>query len=119
MSLAALRGERKDVYSCSLRASCDSHMSEGQFSGPSSKEEQAENYPVDENLKQLAGKTIYKTEKWWKAAVLSEGWGKKALTVYLWQFRNGDWKVVQKYKIHRKDEWAKDKETIEALIEKL
>jgi hypothetical protein len=82
-------------------------------------EESTEKFPVDENLKQIEGKTIYKTEKWWKAAVVTEGWGKKALTVYLWQSKNNDWRVVQKYKIHRKDEWIKDKETIEQLVDKL
>ncbi len=80
---------------------------------------QVERFPVDENLKQLKGKTIYKTEKWWKAAVLTEGWGKKSLTVYLWQSKNNDWKVVQKYKIHTRDEWAKDKEIIDELIQSL
>ncbi|MEM3670411.1 MAG: hypothetical protein QW767_01515 [Thermoprotei archaeon] len=76
-------------------------------------------FPVDENLKQIAGKTIYKSEKWWKAAVVTEGWGKKSLTIYLWQSKNNDWKVVQKYKIHTKDEWQKDKPVIEELVEKL
>ncbi|MEM0271252.1 MAG: hypothetical protein QW514_01730 [Thermoprotei archaeon] len=80
---------------------------------------EAEKFPVDENLKQLKGKTIYKTEKWWKAAVLTEGWGKRSLTVYLWQSKNNDWRVVQKYKIHTRDEWAKDKEVIEELIQSL
>ncbi|MCL5788229.1 MAG: hypothetical protein M1357_00210 [Candidatus Marsarchaeota archaeon] len=82
-------------------------------------ENAAEVFPVDENLKQVAGKTIYKSEKWWKAAVVTEGWGKKSLTVYLWQSRNGEWKVAQKYKIHSKDEWLKDKPILEELVEKL
>lgn len=76
-------------------------------------------FPVDENLKQIAGKTIYKTEKWWKAAVVTEGWGKKSLTVYLWQFKKDDWKVVQKYKLHSREEWDKDRAVIQELIEKL
>ncbi|PSN84253.1 hypothetical protein B9Q01_01545 [Candidatus Marsarchaeota G1 archaeon OSP_D] len=75
-----------------------------------------EKFPVDENLKQIAGKTIYKTNKWWKAAVITEGWGKKSLTIYLWQSKNNDWRVVQKYKIHTKDEWQKDKAVIEELL---
>jgi hypothetical protein len=73
-------------------------------------------FPVDENLKQIAGKTIYRTDKWWKAAVVTEGWGKKSLTVYLWQFKKDEWKVVQKYKIHSKEEWEKDRTVIQELI---
>ncbi|MFQ6085372.1 MAG: hypothetical protein ACE5OY_03790 [Candidatus Bathyarchaeia archaeon] len=79
----------------------------------------SEKFPVHETLSVLSGKTLYRTEKWWKAAVLTEAFGRRRISIYLWQKRNGEWRRRQKYTINSKDDWEKDKVAIEELINQL
>ena len=78
-----------------------------------------EKFPVSETLKVIEGLSLYKTEKWWCAAVLLESFGKKQIAVYLWNRKADQWKRRQKFVIHNKDEWVRIKEKVEKLIPNL
>ncbi len=78
-----------------------------------------EKFPVSETLKVIEGLNLYKTEKWWCAAVLMEAFGKKQIGVYLWNKKADQWKRRQKFIIHNKDEWVRIKEKVEKLIPNL
>lgn len=72
------------------------------------KEETCEKkYPVHEVIKVLQGIDIYKTKKWWKAALLTESYGKRQVTIYQWVKSEEKWKRKQKMSIVNKDEWGK------------
>lgn len=64
-------------------------------------------YPVHEVVKVIRGVDIYKTEKWWKAALLTENYGRRQVTIYQWIKRDDKWKRKQKMSIASKDEWGK------------
>lgn len=76
-------------------------------------------FPVHEDLDVQDGKTIYKSDDWWKAVVLYEGFRGPEIGVYLWQDRDDDWRRKQKYVIKSKDDWEQDKEVIEKFVTEL
>lgn len=78
-------------------------------------------YPVHEDLDVQDGKTIFKSDDWWKAIVLYEGEGYRGLeiAVYLWQDNDGDWGRSQKYVIRAEEGWEQDKQAIEEFVSEL
>jgi hypothetical protein len=76
-------------------------------------------FPVHEVIKVVEGINIYKTEKWWKAALLTESYGKRQVTVYQWLKRDEQWKRRQKMSITDKEEWGKMVEACAKLVAKL
>lgn len=66
-----------------------------------------EGYPVHEIIKVIRGVDIYKSEKWWKAVLLTESYGRRQVTIYQWLKRDEKWKRKQKMSIVNKDEWGK------------
>lgn len=79
-----------------------------------------ESFPVHRALTVVDGITLYKTEKWWKAVVLTEAFGKKTLSVYQWIKDNkGAWKRKQKMSVRNRGDWLELKEAVEKLLEKL
>ena len=64
-------------------------------------------YPVHEIIKVIRGVDIYKSEKWWKAALLTESYGKRQVNIYQWVKRDEKWIRKQKMSIVNKDEWGK------------
>lgn len=81
----------------------------------------SEQLPVNPALKVIEHIDIYHTEKWWKAVVIAEGWGKKVVSVYQWikDQKTGKWKRKQKMTVKNAEEWAKIQEAIEQLLAKL
>lgn len=81
-----------------------------------------EPYPVDPNVRVLAGINIYKTAGWWKAVLSTETFGKRSIDVYLWQWRfdrqagKEKWKRKQKLGIRNAEEWGRIKEAVERLL---
>lgn len=75
-------------------------------------------YPVHSEIEVIEGKTISKSEEWWKAAILFERYGRK-IGVYLWHLENGEWKRKQKYVIRELEDWKADRHAIEELLPKL
>ena len=71
------------------------------------KETSEKKYPVHEVIKVLQGVDIYKSEKWWKAVLLTESYGKRQVTIYQWVKKDEKWKRKQKMSITNKDEWGK------------
>jgi hypothetical protein len=76
-------------------------------------------FPVHEAVEVLDGKTLYKTEKWWKAIVICRRFGKKEICIYLWKKTEKGWKRQQKYSIKDERDWLADKEVIEEFIKKM
>jgi hypothetical protein len=76
-------------------------------------------FPVHEALDVHVGETVFKSDDWWKAVVLYEGYRGLELGVYLWQRRDGDWRRQQKYVIRSQDDWEQDKAVIEQFVEGL
>lgn len=76
-------------------------------------------FPVHEELAVQAGETIFKSNDWWKAVVLYEGYRGLEIGVYLWKNQDGDWRRQQKYVIRSQDDWDQDKEVIEEFVTEL
>jgi hypothetical protein len=73
-------------------------------------------FPVHDELDVQNGETIFKSDDWWKAIVLYEGYRGMEGAIYLWQANDGDWNRSQKYVIRSEDDWEQDKEAIERFI---
>lgn len=76
-------------------------------------------FPVHEELDVQDGQTVFKSDDWWKAVVLYEGYRGDEIGVYLWQNQDGGWRRQQKYVIRSLDDWEQDKEIIEQLLDNL
>jgi len=78
-----------------------------------------EKLPISERLKIVEGINLFKTDKWWSAAVLIESFGRKQVAVYLWNKKGDQWKRRQKFVIRDKNQWMRTKEAVEKLIPNL
>lgn len=72
-------------------------------------------FPVHDNIEVIDGETMFKTDDWWKAAVLATGYNSPDVLVYLWRKDGGSWKRKQKYKV-APDDWEAEKQTIDRLV---
>lgn len=82
----------------------------------------SERPPVNKALTVIESIDIYKTQKWWKAVVITEGKEfrrAKQVEVYQWLNKDGKWKRKQKMGVKSADEWAKIKEAVEQLLPKV
>ena len=79
----------------------------------------SEKLPISEFYKVIDQATIFRSEKWWEAIVLIESFGKRSIAMYLWQFRNGQWKRKHKFQLRNIDEWNKVKKTVDDFMPKL
>jgi hypothetical protein len=82
-------------------------------------EQNEQKFPVHEVIKVIRGVNIYKSEKWWKAALLTENYGKRQVAVYQWIKKESQWKRKQKMSIASKDEWGKIVEACANLVAEL
>ncbi len=83
------------------------------------KEQGKQLFPVHEVIKVIEGINIYRSEKWWKAALLTESYGKRQVTIYQWLKRDEKWKRKQKMSITSKEEWGRIVEACADLVAKL
>ena len=72
--------------------------------------------PIAPPIKVLGYKTIKKGSGWWLAVVSYESFEKKAVALYLWQKKEGEWKRKQKFTIHNKEKWALIVKAVDELI---
>jgi hypothetical protein len=79
----------------------------------------SEKLPISEFYKVVDQVTIFRSEKWWEAIVLIESYGKRSIAMYLWQFRNGQWKRKHKFQLRNMDEWNKVKKAVDEFMPKL
>lgn len=78
-------------------------------------------YPLSTRFKPIDGRTIFRTDDWWKAVVtyrFEESSDTSALGrgVYLWIDNDGTWKKKQEYLINSIDTWEADKEHIDEFL---
>lgn len=79
-----------------------------------------EGFPVYDTIKQIKGKTIQRSSNYWRAVVLTEdARGRRSVRAYLWQNRNGRWKVAQKLNVNSKKSWEKLKKAVEESLKYL
>ena len=81
-----------------------------------SREEIPADLPVHESLKPLAYREIYRTERWWCAAVLLQVYGRREVDVYQWLNSGGVWKRKQKFSVKDVQNWNKIRQAVESLI---
>ncbi|MFD1646897.1 hypothetical protein [Haloarchaeobius litoreus] len=77
-------------------------------------------FPVSEYYTVAAGKTVFKTEEWWKAIVnISEkgDWETNEVMIYVWQQRDGDWRRQQKYTIKSQSKWEEEEVVVDSILE--
>jgi len=74
--------------------------------------------PVHESIVVHEYITLYKTEKWWAAVALCESFGRKDVSLYQWQNKDGVWKRQSKWKIKNQSEWIAIKNAVEKMLEK-
>jgi len=79
----------------------------------------SEKLPISEFYKVIDQVTIFRNEKWWEAVVLIESFGRRSIAMYLWQFRNGQWKRKHKFQLRSMDEWSKVRKTVDEFMPKL
>lgn len=78
------------------------------------------NFPVHEELEVLDGHTVYKSDDWWKAVVLYEGFrDRPEIGLYLWKMQDDEWRRQQKYVIRSREDWEGDKEALEQFVSEL
>lgn len=79
-----------------------------------------EDFPINDYYEVVDGKTVFKSEDWWKAVVMI---GKKGtyeteeVMVYLWQKVDGEWKRRQKYTIKSPERWVEESKVIESVLD--
>lgn len=78
-----------------------------------------EKLPVSDFYKVIDHVTIFKSEKWWEALVVVESFGKRSISMYLWQFRDEVWKRKHKFTIRNLEEWKKVKNAVDKLAPKV
>ncbi|MGC8935792.1 MAG: hypothetical protein ACP5KV_00265 [Candidatus Methanomethylicaceae archaeon] len=81
--------------------------------------QEKEKLPLSEFYRVIDYITISKSQKWWSAAVLTEAYGKRKVSLYLWTNKNGKWTRKHKYVISSKNDWTTVKNAVETLLEKL
>lgn len=75
-----------------------------------------EKLPLSDFYKVLSHKTVYKSEKWWEAVVLTEAFGRRTISLYLWIKRDGQWKRKHKFVVRSLDEWHRVKDIVESMV---
>jgi hypothetical protein len=78
-----------------------------------------EKLPISEFYTVVDHVTLFKSQKWWEAAVVFESYGKRSIGLYLWQKKEDVWKRKHKFNVRNLDEWNKLKTAIEQLSPKL
>ena len=78
-----------------------------------------EQVPIAPPIKVLEYKTIKKGSGWWLAVVLIESFEKKAVGIYLWQKKRGEWKRKQKFTIHGQEKWSLISKAVEEFIKRV
>jgi len=78
-----------------------------------------EKLPISDFYKVVDYVTLFKSQKWWEAAVIFESYGKRSIGLYLWQKKADIWKRKHKFNVRNLDEWNKLKAAIEQLAPKL
>jgi hypothetical protein len=82
-------------------------------------ESSEEKLPISDFYKVVDQVTLFKSQKWWEAAVIFESYGKRAIGLYLWQKKGDTWKRKHKFNVRNLDEWNKLKTAIDQLTPKL
>ena len=81
--------------------------------------EKVDKLPVHETITVHDYVNLYKTDKWWAVVALCESFGRKDISLYQWQNRDGSWKRQSKWKIKNQAEWLVLKDSVEKLLENL
>lgn len=77
-------------------------------------------YPVHSKVTVHSGETVYRTEKWWKAAVSHsfDEQDAEEIAIYLWYNDDGEWSRKNKYHVKTAEAWESDKQLITEYLNK-
>jgi hypothetical protein len=78
-----------------------------------------EKIPIGAPLQVVDSRTLSKGFGWWAACVLVESWGRRQLSLYLWQKKKDGWKRKQKFTIHDQEKWGQIVSAVESLLPKM
>lgn len=78
--------------------------------------QEKDSVPISPSLKVVDFRTVNKGLRWWTAAVVIEAYGRKSVSLYLWQKREGQWKRKQKFSIQTKGKWQLLSKAIDELL---
>ncbi len=81
--------------------------------------EPSEPLPLSSFYKVIDYVTIFKSKRWWEAAVIIESYSRRSIAIYLWQNANGKWKRKHKFQIRNPQEWENVKNAVAKLAPKL
>lgn len=74
------------------------------------------NYPVHSSIDVHSGKTVYRTDDWWKAAVThSYESGDPEIAMYLWHKDDG-WTRKNKYHVKTAEAWKSDEKLVKEYL---
>jgi hypothetical protein len=74
-------------------------------------------YPVNDEVIVHAGKAIYHTDEWWKAAVLNSYDGEQpGVAIYLWHGDRG-WTQKSKYQVRTQEAWESDQSLVDRYVD--
>ncbi|NUE03627.1 hypothetical protein HUB97_14155 [Halorubraceae archaeon YAN] len=107
--------EDKEVIEQLLNVFKDEQVSD-EFTGSNTE------FPVSDYYNVFIGKTIFKTDRWWKAGVVIDSKGDYETTeivLYVWQLLDNEWRVRQKYPVRRPSDWEDDLEAISPFLDRL
>jgi len=98
------------AHSTLCRLGALTHLSE-----PIPQEAQTEQLPLSSFYKVVDYITIFRSEKRWEAIAVIESFGRRSITMYLWQKKGDQWKRKHKFQIRNLQEWERLKGAIEKL----
>ena len=76
----------------------------------------SQDFPVHPELTVHSGQTIYRSDEWWKAAVLqSFDGGDPEIAIYLWHL-DDEWTRKNKYQVKTADAWNEDQTRIKQYL---
>lgn len=76
-------------------------------------------FPVSDFYHVASGKTVFKTDSWWKGIVRIDQKGDyetEELIIYVWQLHDGKWRRRQKYAIKDNDDWEEERTVVARLL---
>jgi len=76
----------------------------------------AERPPIAKPLDLISFKTVSKAFGWWSGCALVSSWGRKQISLYLWQKKEDRWARKQKFSIHNRTDWEKIKKIGDGII---
>lgn len=87
---------------------------------PNAKSTKSPDLPISDYYRMSRGNTLYRNQKWWKAAALvcqKGDYETNEVIAYLWQKVDDEWRRRQKYSVRSLNEWEEEYPIIDGLVQ--